>query len=460
MKKTKCMAALLAAALVPAMIFAGGNKDSSGTAAKKGEGAGEIYFLNFKPEIADVYDAIAKEYQAETGVKVNVMTAASGTYEQTLKSEIAKSNPPTIFQINGPVGYQNWKDYCADLKGTEFYSHLMDKSLAVTSGDGVYGVPYVVEGYGIIYNNAIMKKYFALPNKAVSISSADEIRDFKTLKAVVEDMTKNKAVLGISGVFASTSLLKGEDWRWQTHLLNMPMYYEWKDAAPDTSTILTGLAAKEVTFKYGDNYKNIFDLYINNSITPKALLGSKSVDDSMAEFAMGKVAMVQNGNWAWSQISGVKGNVVNADDIKFMPIYIGAQGEEKEGLCIGTENYFCINSKASEAKQKASADFLNWLYTSQKGKDFVTNKLGFIAPFDSFSDSERPADPLAKEITRWMGKKGVTSVAWSFAAFPSQDYKDAVGGALLEYAQGQKSWNDVKNIVVDDWKTEKAKLSQ
>ncbi len=461
MKKTKLLTVLLAAAFVPSLLIAGGSKDeeasSSGSSSKKTE---EIYFLNFKPEIADVYNEIAKEYQAETGVKVNIMTAASGTYEQTLKSEIAKSNPPTIFQINGPVGYQTWKDYCADLKGTEFYSHLMDKSLAVTSGDGVYGIPYVVEGYGIIYNNAVMQKYFALPNKVVSISSADEIKDFATLKAVVEDMTKNKAALGITGVFSSTSLLKGEDWRWQTHLLNMPMYYEWKDSSPDSSTILTGLAAKEITFKYGENYKNIFDLYINNSVTPKALLGSKSVDDSMAEFAMGRSAMVQNGNWAWGQISGVKGNVVKSDDIKFMPIYIGAPNENSEGLCIGTENYFCVNSKVSPEKQKASEDFLNWLYTSSKGKDFVTNKLGFIAPFDSFSDSERPSDPLAKEITRWMGKKGVSSVAWSFAAFPSQDYKDAVGGALLEYAQGQKTWDDVKDIIINSWKSEKEKIAE
>ena len=192
---------------------------SSGKSADAGQ---EIYFLNFKPEIADVYKDIAKDYEAETGVKVNVVTAASNTYEQTLKSEVAKSDPPTIFQINGPVGYATWKDYCADLKDTDLYKHLVDKSMAVTSGDGVYGVPYVVEGYGIIYNDAVMKKYFALSNKAVSISSADQINNFATLKSVAEDMTKHKGELGIKGVFSSTSLSSGEDWRWQTHLLNLP----------------------------------------------------------------------------------------------------------------------------------------------------------------------------------------------------------------------------------------------
>lgn len=468
MKRMKRISALAVAALTAAAVLTacGGNAASQAAsqapasqAAGSGEAAGakEIYFLNFKPEIADVYKDIAADYEKETGVKVNVVTAASGTYEQTLKSEIAKADAPTIFQINGPVGYESWKDYCLDLKDTELYGHLIDKSMAITSGDGVYGIPYVVEGYGIIYNNAILKKYFALPDKAASVGSADEINSFAALKAVAEDMTKNKSALGIDGVFASTSLTAGEDWRWQTHLLNVPMYYEFRDRDKEAGSIVTGLAQKEISFGYGDNYRNIFDLYLNNSTTAKGLLGSKSVDDSMAEFALGKAAMVQNGNWAWSQISGVSGNVVKAEDIKFLPIYTGVSGEEKQGLCIGTENYFCINGKVSEDKQKASADFLNWLYTSDKGKEYVTKKLGFIAPFDSFSDSERPDDPLAKEVTNWMSKKDIRTVEWAFESFPSQDYKNAVGAALLEYAQGGKTWDDVKSAVVDGWKTEKAK---
>jgi raffinose/stachyose/melibiose transport system substrate-binding protein len=423
---------------------------------KVDEKVDEIYYLNFKPEIAEVYEQIAKDYEAESGVKVKVVTAAAGTYEQTLKSEVAKSDPPTIFQINGPVGYQSWKDYCADLKATKLYSYLSDKSLAVTAGEGVYGIPYVVEGYGIIYNNAIMSKYFALSSKTTQYTSMDQINNFAALKAVVEDLTKNKDALGIEGVFASTSMASGEQWRWQTHLANMPLYYEFKDNTQFDNTVLAGLAANEVGFKYSDNYKNIFDLYVNNSCTKPGLLGSKTVNDSMAEFALGKCAMVQNGNWAWSQIKGVEGNTVKEADIKFMPIYTGIQGEEKQGLCVGTENYFAINSKVSEAKQKASVDFIEWLYSSDKGKDYVINKLGFIAPFTTFTADQRPADPLAKEVMSWMEKEGCSSVGWTFAAFPSEQFKNDFGNALLEYVQGSKTWDDVVTIVKDSWKKEKA----
>ncbi|MDA3730149.1 ABC transporter substrate-binding protein [Niameybacter massiliensis] len=444
MKMRKMASILLSSAMVFSMI---------GCSQK--EQAKEIYFLNFKPEIAEIYDKIAEDYFKETGVKVKVVTAASGTYETTLKSEMSKSQAPSIFQINGPVGYEAWASYCLDLKDTKLYSYLSDSSLAVTKDDGVYGIPYVVEGYGIIYNNAIMEQYFALPDKAVSISSADEITNFDMLSDVVKDMTKHKDALGIKGVFASTSLGSGEQWRWQTHLANVPFYYEFLNNKEFDNTILASLNSPEIDFTYSDNYKNIFDLYINNSATEPGLLGSKSVDDSMAEFALGQVAMVQNGNWAWGQISGVDGNVVNADDIKYLPIYTGMPGEEKQGLCIGTENYFAINSKVSKEVQDMSVAFLEWLFQSQTGKSYVTNDLGFISPFSTFEDNEKPADPLAREVLRWM-EKDVTSVPWTFAGFPSEQFKNDFGDALLEYAQGQKNWEEVRQVVTESWARESA----
>ncbi|MBQ1274931.1 MAG: ABC transporter substrate-binding protein [Cellulosilyticum sp.] len=447
---TKKIAVSCLATTMLATLFSG----CGGSSSKN-----EIYFLNFKPECAEVYEKIAADYEKETGVKVKIQTAASGTYEQTLKSEVAKSEAPTIFQVNGPVGYQNWKDYCKDLKDTKLYSYLSDQSLAVTNGDGVYAIPYVVEGYGIIYNDAIMEKYFALPDKAVSISSTEEINNFETLSQVVEDMTKHKEELGIEGVFASTSLSSGEQWRWQTHLANVPFYNEFKDNTAFDNTILAGLDAKEIEFKYNENFKNVFDLYINNSCTEPGMLSSKSVNDSMAEFALGKVAMVQNGNWAWSQIKEIEGNTVAEEDVKYLPIYTGMEGEESQGLCIGTENYFAINNKVSEEKQEMSVAFLEWLFSSDTGKSYVTNELGFIAPFNTFGENEQPSDPLAKEVSSWM-QKDVTSVPWTFAAFPSEEFKNKFGDALLEYAQGQKDWNGVVSNVQEAWKTEVAAKSQ
>ena len=416
-------------------------------AAKKN---GTVRYLNFKPEVASIYQELAEAYEKETGVKVIVETAANNSYEATLTSKMATKQAPTLFQINGPRGYANWKNYCADLSKTELYKHLSDKSLAITSGGKVYGIPYVVEGYGIIYNSAITDKYFALPNKATKYKSMDEVKNFAALKEVCDDMQKNAAALGIKGVFASTSLKAGEDWRWQTHLANLPVYYEFKNNKID----LASDATKKINFQYDKEFKNIFDLYLTDSVIPAKNVGIKTVDNSMAEFALEECAMVQNGNWAWGQISGVSGNKVKAENVKLLPIYTGVDGEESQGLCIGTENFFCINKKASKADQEATADFIYWLYSSATGKKYVTNKLGFIAPFDTFSDSERPTDPLAVEISKWMSKPGITSVAWNFTLFPSQTFKDNFGASLLRYAQGSKTWAEVKESVVSDWAKE------
>ena len=445
--KTKFTAFLLSAALIFSCF------SLAGCTSKKN--AASVYFLNFKPESAAVYEELASKYEAETGVKVKVVTAAANTYEQTLKSEIAKSNPPTIFQVNGPIGYDNWDDYCLNIKDSKLYEFLSDKSLAIHDDGGVYAIPYVVEGYGIIYNNAIMKRYFALPTKKTSFNDMSEIKSFNDLKKVVEDMTSQKQKLSIEGVFASTSLSAGEDWRWQTHLLNVPIYYEISQKHKEGDPTLALLDTDEIALKYSDNYKKLFDLYLNNSITPKNLLGGKSVADSMAEFALGKVAMVQNGNWSWSQISGVKGNTVTAEDIKMLPIYMGIDGEEKQGICVGTENYLAINKNATAEQQKASLAFLEWLFSSETGKKYVTEKLGFITPFNTFKENEIPADPLAREITRYMKDENVKIVPWVFAAFPGEAFKKAAGDALLDYAQGKREWDKVKNDIVKAWKSER-----
>ena len=444
MRKSIRVSALLTAAVLSVVCLLGG-------CGKKDEPL-TVRYLNFKPEIADQYKELAAAYEEQTGVRVVVETAANNTYEQTLAAKMATDEAPTLFQINGPRGYANWRDYCADLKNTQLYTHLTDKTLAVTDGDKVVGIPYVVEGYGIVYNKAITDKYFALEDRTTSYTSMDEINNFSALQALVEDMQKNATKLGIQGVFASTSLKTGEDWRWQTHLANLPITYEFLHNDVD---LISDDTAK-ITFQYADKFRNIFDLYVNNSVTDKKLLGSKTVVDSMAEFALEKCAMVQNGNWAWSQIQDVSGNKVKAENVKFLPIYTGIEGEEKQGLAVGTENFYAINATASEEEQQAAADFVYWLYSSDMGKKYVTEKFGFIAPFDTFKESERPSDPLVTEVLNWMEKDGITSVPWNFTLFPSAQFKEDFGASLLKYAQGSKDWSDVVKDAVSGWEKESA----
>ena len=182
-----------------------------GSSTSGDDAKGKVYYLNFKPEAADQWTALAKEYTKEKGVEVKVQTAASGTYEQTLKSEIAKTEAPTLFQVNGPVGYQNWKKYTADMSNTDVYKELANQDVALEDGDKVVGVPYVMETYGLIYNKDILNKYFALDG--AKATSMDEIDNFDTLKAVADDMQARKDELGIKGAFTSAGFDSSSDWR-------------------------------------------------------------------------------------------------------------------------------------------------------------------------------------------------------------------------------------------------------
>ena len=424
---------------VAATLAACSNGSSSGS-------ENGVYLLNFKPEAEEALKTIASAYKDKTGVEVKIVTAASGTYQQTLQTEVAKSNPPTIFNINGPVGLVTWKDYALDLSGTEFVKALTDTSMALTDENGVvYGSPLGIEGYGLIYNAAILNKYFAL--EGAKATSVDEIKGFAKLKEVVEDMQARKADLGIEGAFACTSLASGEDWRWQTHLANYPVFYEFRDKGVTD--------AKEVDLTYSDNYKQIFDLYLNNSTVAPSAAAAKTVTDSMADFALGKCAFVQNGNWAWSQISEVEGNTVAEGDIHFMPIYIGVSGEEKSGIALGTENYLAVNSQVSETAQKASIDFLTWLLTGEGAKMLVDNSVVSVSPYPAFSELT-PADPLGKETAQFLANKELYPINWVFQTFPSQEFKNQLGSHLAQYASGKEDWSAVKEYFVSTWKSEKS----
>lgn len=437
----KKMISLLLAAAMTTSLFAG-----CMTASADETFDGTVRWLNYKPEIADQMNEVAEAYTAETGIDVKVETAASGQYESTLRARMDSSEAPTIFIIDGGNMYTTWKDYMADLSGTELYSYLSSDDYAMKEGDAVTSICYVVEHWGIIVNKAIMETYFASENKSTEYTSLDDLYTFEALKAVVEDMTAMKDELGIEGVFGSTSLKSGDDWRYQTHLMNIPTYWEF---GADTDTF--GVVP-EFTFEYAENFKNILDLYLNNSVTEPKLVGTKSVDDSMAEFALGKCAMIQNGDWAWTTIANTDGKVVADEDVVFIPITTGVEGEADMGLSAAHTLWVCVNKNASEEEQAAAADFLAWLFGSETGKTMVTEKLQILTPFTTLEGATYTNNLFVSGSE--IEASGKTSYIPTCNLLPSQTWKNDFGANLLKYAQGQMEWDDVVTAAVDSWAVE------
>ena len=441
MKKKRLIAVLLTAAMAAGLVAGCGSKggEEEKKTDDKSAGSGKVYYLNFKPEQADQWVDLAKKYTDETGVQVDVQTAASGTYESQLKSEMAKDEAPTLFQVNGPVGLATWKDYCYDLSGSDVYKDVQSDDYVLKEGSEVKGIAYVIETYGIIYNKALLNKYFELPD--AEVKSIDDLNSFEALKKVADGIQAHKDDLGVEGAFTSAGMDSSSDWRFKTHLANLPIYYEYKDEGITSTDAIKGT--------YLENYKNIWDLYITDSTCEPNLISSKTGDDAASEFALGEAVFYQNGTWAYNDI---KDNEVADEDLGMLPIYIGVDGEEDQGLCTGSENYWCVNKNASEEDIQATLDFMKWVVESDAGRDALATEMGFVTPFTTF-DEYLPSNPLVKANDEYT-KAGKTPVSWNFTTMPSENWKNNVGSALLEYAQGTGEWDAVKTAFIDGWAEE------
>lgn len=455
MKTGKKVVALLSAAVMTAGILGGcggsgndaGNAAADTSAAKdttaaaddggsSAAGTGSVYYLNYKPEVDAQWQELAASYTAQTGVPVTVVTAASGTYEQTLTSEIAKTEAPTLFQMESESWVDNWGQYCDDISDSFIAQHASAETIQV---DGkVIAVPYVKESYGIIYNVDLLNEYFALDNAVVT--SVEEINNFDKLKAVADDIQARKDELGVEGAFTSAGLDGSSNWRFTTHLANMPIYWELTEKGVTTATELDGT--------YVPNYKNLLDLYFTDATCDPALLSGKTGDDAMAEFCDGMAVFYQNGTWAWTPDGDMAGM-----NVAFLPLYTGVEGEENIGVCSGVGNYWCLNKNATEEDKKATLDFLEWVITSDEGKETLASKMSFNVPFDTF-DGYELENPLFASANAYEAA-GKTTVSWiGSQCLPTENWKANLASALIEYSQGTADWSVVEKCFTEDFAKE------
>lgn len=436
MKKRLLALGLAAATMVSAMpVYAEEAADGA---------SGSVYYLNFKPEQDAQWQELAAYYTEQTGVPVTVTTAASGQYETMLTSEMGSSDAPTMFQVNGPVGLKNWKDYCYDLSGSAIYGELTSDDYALSEDEAVYGIAYVIESYGIITNKTLLEQ---------AGYTVEDIQSFEDLKAVAEDITARKDELGFAA-FTSAGMDSSSDWRFKTHLANLPIYFEYQDKGITSTDAIEGT--------YLDNYRNMWDLYINNSTCDPAELTAKTANDSLNEFVNSEAVFYQNGSWEYANVVG-EGKFTD-DDVTMIPVYIGVGDEANQGLCTGSENYWCVNKNASEEDIQATLDFMAWCVTDETALKAMTGGEGampsgepgmaFAIPFKQAPESTNLFVALDAQMTA----DGKTPVSWNFTTMPSEEWKNVLGSALSQYAADQtdENWAGVVSAFVDNWAAEYA----
>lgn len=403
-------------------------------AGKSGDGEkdakGSVYFLNFKPEADPAWQELAKTYKEKTGVEVKVLTAASGEYNNTLIAEMDKSSAPTLFQVGNQSALKTWGSYCLDLKDTDFYKEMTTDDFNLKGDNGeILGAGYCYEAFGIIVNKALLSK---------AGYTLEDITDFESLKKVADDIHARAGELGFDA-FSSAGLESSSSWRFSGHLANMPLFYEFRDDE------VTAQPA-EIKGTYLDNYKLIWDLYTTDSATTGANLITATGDMSTAEFKEGKACFYQNGSWEYTGLveAGIK-----AEDLAMIPIYCGVEGEEKAGLCCGTENCWAVNKTAKEEDIQATLDFMYWVVTSEEGTKLLAEEFG-PCPFKSAKDPENVFFAQANQYI----KDGNYVVTWAFNHTPSVDnWRAGVVDALSQYTASGGSWDAVKTAFVDGWAT-------
>ena len=426
MKKT--LALILAAVMALSLVACAKTPANGGTEAK-----GSVYYLNFKPEADKAWQDLAKTYTEKTGVEVKVVTAASGQYDTMLTSELDKSAPPTMFQVGNQGAVNSYGDFCYPLDNTDVMKEMTTQDFNLKNANGeTVSIGYCYEAFGIIVNKALLEK---------AGHSLDEITNLESLKAVADDIHARASELGFDA-FTSAGLDGSSAWRFSGHLANMPLFYEFRD-----DKVTSQPASIKGT--YLDNFKNVWDLYTTDSATTGAALLSATGDQAEAEFGEGKAVFYQNGTWEYSNLTGEKFGK-NADDLTMIPIYCGIEGEEKAGLCTGTENYWSVNKNASEEDIKATLDFLNWVVTSEEGTAMMAEQFG-ACPFQASKAPSNPFSALANEYVA----NGNYTVTWAFNWTPAvDDWRAGVVDALTQYTVNGGSWDNVKTAFVDGWASE------
>lgn len=422
----KRTAAFLLAAIMVIAAIAGCSGKASSEASDDNKGS--VYWLNYKPELDGFIRNLASKYRESKGVEVKVVTASEGTYSEALKAEMNLPNPPTLFVLNNQQGVKEWGSYALDLKDTAIAEELTtDEYNLITSDGKLAAIAYCYECFGIAVNPA---------NVTAAGHTMDEINNFEGLKNVAEDIHKRASELGFDA-FSAADLDKENSWRITAHLANIEYYYEEKAAGKMWTE-----CPPSITGEFLPNYKNIFDLAINNSATDPKELSEGGHDPSMS-FISGKSTFFLTGSWDYAEISKEIPSAV------LIPCYCGMKGEEKAGLSCGTENYWAVNSKVSKESQKATIDFMLWLVSDAEASKVMVEQLG-IMPYKKAAASTNGFIKNAADYDA----DGYYRMNWAFAFQPNVDaYRPDLISDLNVYTKEQTdaNWAEVKKSFVDGW---------
>ena len=335
----------------------------------------DIVICQNKVEITTALEAYAKDYEARTGVPVKVITGGgSSDYNTVLKAEMQSGREPDIWVIEGPTGYDLWKDKIADQTGAEWTQYT---AAAYMDGDKVVGFPVAVEGYGLAYNKSILDK--------AGIDPAT-LTTYDAYEAAFAKLDSMKAELGLDMV---VSMVAGTTtgMTWVTGLHNFNVYLTVGNKRNDTTYIDQVLEGKVDPERFHQYCQYVALLF---KYSDPEMLVNGTQDSQLAAFANGKAAFYHQGNWMDPSLVGL-----NPDfEIAYAPHAF--LHEETDGILVNPPSWYVVNANGNTEEAIA---FLNALATTDEGADYMVNKAAMVPAFTNVTLA--PSTPLSKSVMEW-----------------------------------------------------------
>ncbi|GGF96237.1 ABC transporter substrate-binding protein [Paenibacillus abyssi] len=426
MKKT-----LLLLSMIITLIIAGcgnGNNGASEGAGGDASGTKEVTLkvFNFKVEMAEQLDRLAKEYEAENpGIKVVTETCGGGCdYSAALKTKFSAGDKPDIFFVAGHSDLDLWEEHLEDLTDQPWVGDIHDFAKVPMTKDGkVYGMPLNLEGWGFIYN----KDLFAQAG----------ITELPKTISELEAAAKQLQDAGI------TPFINGyaEWWILGNHLMNIGFAQQddpvaYIEAVKQGQETITGNQTL-------NEWANLFELTVQYG-QPNSL--QTDYNTQVTNFANGKAAMMQQGNWTQIQLLDINPDLQHG----FLPMPINDDAEKMDKLPIGVPNNWVVH-KNSAVKEQAKT-FLNWMVTSEVGKRYIVEEFKFIPALKTISADESQLGPLAADIIAYSdaGK----AIPWVWQRYPGYEANTSQMASTMQafvgnqvsreqmFEQFQKTWEE------------------
>ncbi|WP_244835493.1 ABC transporter substrate-binding protein [Clostridium sp. BJN0001] len=425
MKKKKIFSLLMAASLAMGTLAGCGSQtNSAGKDSSADSDSGKtVKVFQLKVEINDALQKLAKEYEKETGVKIDITTVGGGAdYGAALKAEFQKGTEPDLFMIQGAGDYNVWKDKIDELTDQEWVKNAVKGTLdTITIDNKIYGMPAATEGYGLVYNKEILEKAGIDPSTLTT---------FDKLKSAFETLDSKKADLGLDNVVSYTTK---ETWVTGNHTFNLGLASQ-SDPDKFTKDYIAGTA--DIVNNQGfKDWANLVELLCKYG-------GGKALDTidystQVANFALGKTAFIQQGNWIASDLDKLDAKF----DMGFAPLAVGNDGKVSASIPVGVPMYWVVN-KDSSVNKEAKA-FLDWMVTSKTGQESLVNEMNMIPAFKNFDVESK--NPLNKSITEY-NKDGKT-LKWAFTNLPDGFSMDKLGPLFSKFAASDMGEADKQTLL-------------